>query len=47
MANHLAGHLPEAALNYEPDYATFNFVDHFANILTTLADTGHDAGHSR
>ncbi len=39
MADHLARHLLNATLNYEPDYATFNFVDEFNSILTTLADT--------
>lgn len=39
MADHLARRLRRAKLNYEPDYATFNFVDDFTNILTTLSDT--------
>ncbi len=38
MADHLARHLPKATLNYEPGYATFNFVDDFNTILTTLTD---------
>jgi pimeloyl-ACP methyl ester carboxylesterase len=39
MADHLARHLPRATLNYEADYATFNFIDDVTNILTTLENT--------
>lgn len=36
MARHLADHLPSAELVFEPDYATFNFIDDFESILSTL-----------
>ncbi|MDH3295941.1 MAG: alpha/beta hydrolase [Acidimicrobiia bacterium] len=39
MAHHLARQLPRATLTYEPDYATFNFIDDFTDILATLRDT--------
>ena len=39
MGRYLADHLPGAHLIYEPDYATFNFIDDFDTILDTLA--GH------
>jgi pimeloyl-ACP methyl ester carboxylesterase len=37
MGHYLADHIPNATLVYEPDHATFTFVDDFASILTTLA----------
>ena len=37
MSRHLADHIPNAHLVYEPDYATFNFVDDFDTILEILA----------
>jgi pimeloyl-ACP methyl ester carboxylesterase len=37
MGRYLAGQLPNAELVYEPDYATFNFIDEFDTILDTLA----------
>jgi pimeloyl-ACP methyl ester carboxylesterase len=37
MGRYLADHLPNADLVYEPDYATFNFIDDFDTILETLA----------
>ena len=37
MGRHLAGHIPNAHLVHEPDYATFNFIDDFDTILETLA----------
>jgi pimeloyl-ACP methyl ester carboxylesterase len=36
MAHHLAQRLPQATLHYEPDYATFNFIDNFPDIFATL-----------
>ena len=37
MGRYLADHIPNAELVYEPDYATFNFIDEFDTILDTLA----------
>ncbi len=37
MGRYLADHIPNAQLVYEPDYATFNFIDDFDTILDTLA----------
>ena len=39
MGRYLADHIPNAELVYEPDYATFNFIDDFDTILDTLATT--------
>lgn len=39
MGRYLADQLPNAELVYEPDYATFNFIDDFDLILDTLAST--------
>jgi pimeloyl-ACP methyl ester carboxylesterase len=36
MGRYLADHLPNATLVYEPDHATFTFLDDVAAILTTL-----------
>lgn len=36
MGRYLAEHLPNAELVFEPDYATFNFIDDFDAILQTL-----------
>jgi pimeloyl-ACP methyl ester carboxylesterase len=36
MGRYLADQLPNAELVYEPDYATFNFIDNFDTILDTL-----------
>jgi len=37
MGRYLANQLPDAELVYEPEYATFNFIDDFDTILDTLA----------
>ncbi len=37
MGRYLAAHMPNADLVYEPDYATFNFIDDFDTILENLA----------
>ncbi len=39
MAHHLVEHLQQATLVYEPDYATFNFVDELPRILATISTT--------
>ena len=36
ICHYLADHIPHTHLIYEPDYATFNFIDHFDTILDTL-----------
>ena len=36
MARHLAENLPNSTLIFEPDYATFNFIDDFDTILARL-----------
>ena len=36
MGRYLAEHLPNASLVFEPDYATFNFIDDFDEILRTM-----------
>ena len=36
MGRYLAEHLPNAELVFEPDYATFNFIDDFEQILRAL-----------
>jgi len=38
MAEYLNRELPKARLVYEPEYATFNFVDDLGDILATLVD---------
>lgn len=38
MGRYLAEHIPNAELVYEPNYATFNFIDDFASILATVRD---------
>ncbi len=40
MADHLRRHLPRSKLVFEPEYATFNFIDDFADILGTIRDAG-------
>ena len=37
MSRHLADHIPNTHLVYEPGYATFNFIDDFDTILDILA----------
>ena len=37
MARHLAAAIPDAELVLEPDYATFNFLDHLDPIMRTIA----------
>ena len=39
MAHHLRTQLQQATMIFEPDYATFNFVDDLTDILTTLSNT--------
>ncbi len=38
MGRYLDAHLPSATLVYEPDYATFNFLDDLDPVLGALAD---------
>ena len=38
MARHLADQIPDARLEFEPGYATFNFFDGLDNILTALTE---------
>jgi hypothetical protein len=39
MGRHLAEHIPSPDFVFEPDYATFNFIDDFDTILATLVAT--------
>jgi pimeloyl-ACP methyl ester carboxylesterase len=39
MGRYLADHLPNAELVFEPDYATFNFIDDFDAMLQTSIDS--------
>lgn len=38
MARYLADQIPDARLEFEHEFATFNFFDHFDNILTALTE---------
>lgn len=38
MARHLADQIPDARLEFEPGFATFNFFDHLDNILAALRE---------
>ena len=44
MGRHLAGALPDAEMVFEPDHATFNFIDDFDSILRKLFDLGARGG---